>query len=167
MRFTLRPPTQADAPSLARYADNIRIWDMVRDRFPHPYTEQDALAYIDAVLGDSSSPLFVIDLDGQAIGTIGVRRGEDVERIGGEIGYWLGEEHWGMGIATEAVRQMCAYTWNETDMIHIFATVAHNNPASMRVLTKAGFSPVGVRRRAAIKNNQIIDIHYFELNKIQ
>ena len=48
-------------------------------------------------------PFFTIDVDGKAIGRIGVTRGKDVYRKSAEIGYWLAEPFWNRGIMSCAI----------------------------------------------------------------
>lgn len=91
---------------------------------------------------------------------------EDCESLAGNVGM-AGRTILGCGIMTNVVREFCVCIFANTDMIHLFATVAHYNPASIRVIEKAGFSKVGVRHRAAIKNNVLVDIHIYELVKIK
>ena len=57
-----------------------------------------------------------------------------------EIGYWLGEPYWGRGIATRAVRALIDYAFAHFDLMRLYATVFEWNPASARVLEKAGFT---------------------------
>lgn len=81
---------------------------------------------------------FAIVLDGTAIGGIGIEPGSDGFRKSAGIGYWLGEPFWGRGIATEAVKAVTGYAFSEFDLYRIEAGVFGWNPASMRVLEKAG-----------------------------
>jgi len=80
-----------DASSLARHADNRRIWLMVRDRFPSPYTIEDAEHWVHHCVRALPATDFAIEVDGEAAGGIGVVLCDDVERISAELGFWLGE----------------------------------------------------------------------------
>ena len=81
---------------------------------------------------------FAIVVSGEAIGGIGLRLGTDIFRRSAEIGYWLGEPFWGRGIATEAVGAVSQYAFESFDLCRLEAGVFEWNPASMRVLEKAG-----------------------------
>lgn len=94
MKYTLRPFVMEDCESLAGNADNINIWNNVRDRMPYPYTVDDASAFITSVQSDDRSPAMAIVVNDHAVGMVGAKRGDDVERISGEVGYWLGEPFW-------------------------------------------------------------------------
>ena len=51
--YLLREWRATDCTSLARYANNINIWRNVRDRFPHPYTEEDGRFFIGNIVPQS------------------------------------------------------------------------------------------------------------------
>ncbi len=153
----LREFRRGDEPSLVRHANNRRVWMNVRDSFPYPYRQSDARAWVRLASHDGLNQVFAIDVDGFAVGAIGIRRGEDVYRMSAELGYWLGEEYWNRGIATEAVIAMCNYAFDLLRLHRLHAEVFEWNLASMRVLEKAGFVREGVLRRSAVKDHQVID----------
>jgi RimJ/RimL family protein N-acetyltransferase len=157
----LRAPRDADARALAKHADNREVWINLRDRMPHPYAPSDALAWIAAIQEESPRVSFAIDLNGEAIGSIGLVPGTDIERCTAEAGYWLGAAYWGQGIATSAVRRICRYGFEELGLVRIFATPIAWNPASARVLEKAGFEREGVMRSACIKDGRVMDMFLY------
>ena len=146
-----------DAASLARYANNRRIWRNLRDLFPHPYTLADAEAFIARTKDQPRETVFALEVDSQAVGAIGVRLKEDIERIAGEMGYWLGAPFWGRGLMTEAVRAFTTFALEEFQLTRLEAWVYEWNPASACVLKKAGYKLEGIMRRSAIKDGQVID----------
>ena len=162
--FILREWKVSDITSLSENANNINVWNNVRDCFPFPYTEQDARQFIDMV---SAKPKpvtdFAIVINGQSAGGIGINLNSDVERISAEIGYWLGEPYWHKGIMTEVVKEMTAYCFSHFPLRKIYAPVFEFNTASQRVLQKAGFTKEAVLKQAAIKNNRVVDFHYYSL----
>jgi ribosomal-protein-alanine N-acetyltransferase len=160
----LRPFRMEDADSLTRHAHNRKIAARLRDRFPFPYTKQDAKRFLSAVTKrDEHSTEFVlaIEVDGEAVGGIGVILGTDIERVSGELGYWLGEEYWGRGIVTAAIRQFAPWAMERFSLTRLHADTFHDNPASARVLEKAGFVRESVKRRAAIKHDEIKDLNVY------
>lgn len=161
--FTLRHFQDGDQDALVANANNIKIFNNVRDVFPNPYTYDDALWWIDAnKQTDKLTTCFAIDVDGEVIGAVGVVLGGDVYRISAEIGYWLGENYWGKGIASEAVKQMTEYTFNNFPEIErIWAGIFDFNRASMRVLEKADYHFEGIQKKSAIKNGVVLDIHVY------
>jgi [ribosomal protein S5]-alanine N-acetyltransferase len=130
----------------------------MRDRFPHPYLDEHADAWLAyAVVDPPREGLYAIDIGGEAVGTISVERQMDIEWRCAEIGYWLSEAHWGRGVATEVVQRLTATVWEHTDIIRLFASVFAWNPASMRVLEKAGYVREGVHARSGVKDGVVID----------
>ena len=161
-KFVLRPLNISDADSLAGNADDKKIADNLR-AFPNPYTKKDAEEFISAYSGKDN--VLTISLDGKASGCIGWFQGHNVERLSAEVGYWLGKEHRGKGIMTEAVKVLSRYIFDNTPIIRLYAVPFEYNPASMRVLEKAGFTKLAVLRKAGFKNGKIFDLHYYELLK--
>ena len=156
-RSRLRPWYPGDEDSLVRHANNRKVWRNLRDAFPHPYTTADAREWIR--IANPSSPLanFAIIVEGAAVGGIGLVLKDDVFRRSAEIGYWLGEEFWGRGIVTEAVRSVTEYAFSNFDLCRIFAGVFEWNPGSMRVLEKAGYEFECRTRKSITKDGETID----------
>jgi len=153
---TLRPWRPGDEETLVPHANDRRVWRNLRDRFPHPYTSNDATQWVRMarLLADSQ---FAIEVGGAAVGGIGFEQLDDVYRAGAELGYWLGAELWGRGIMTEAVRAVAAHAFASTDILRLQAGVFSWNAPSMRVLEKAGFTREAVHRSAVLKEGEIID----------
>ena len=87
-----------DVSSVAKYANNRKIWINLRDGFPHPYQLSDAENFLSKVVQQNPRTVFAIADDKEAIGSIGLMLGEDVHRFTAEIGYWLAEPFWNKGI---------------------------------------------------------------------
>ena len=146
-----------DAASIVEHANNRKVWLNLRDRFPHPYTSRDARAFLKSVLAARPETNFAIDVDGAAVGGIAFHVQSDVERVGAELGYWLGEKFWGRGIATAAVRAVTEHALATPGLLRVFALPFAHNRASVRVLEKAGFTLEGVLRSSAIKDGHVLD----------
>ncbi len=151
---TIRPWRASDLESLVLHADNPRIAANLRDVFPSPYTRADGEAWL-AVAARPSN--FAIEVDGAAVGGIGLRLGEDVHRRTAEIGYWLGEAYWGRGIVTEAVGALTRWGVEAFDLVRVDAHVFAPNVASARVLEKNGYVLEGRLRRRVEKRGEILD----------
>ena len=136
--YILRPWRESDCNSLAYYANNISIWNNLRDSFPHPYTSDDADAFIKMASVEPYSQ-FAIEVSGRAVG--------------------------GMGIVSDALSELISYIFTETDLIRLYALTFDFNEKSMRVLRRNGFKQLAVMHRMGIKNGKIIDMHYYELLK--
>ena len=74
---TIRSFHPGDEISLARHANNRKVWINLRDRFPHPYTETHAKSWIRQVEKQVSETSFAIAVDGDAVGGIGLVPGDD------------------------------------------------------------------------------------------
>ena len=148
---------ESDAAELARHADNRNVWLQLRDRFPHPYSIDDARGFIAFASGAEPETAFAVTVDGQPVGSIGVVLGEDVERCSAEVGYWLGESYWGRGIATRALVGFTRYAFAAYGLERLFAVPLAANTASCRVLEKAGYRLEGRMRRSAVKDGVVHD----------
>jgi RimJ/RimL family protein N-acetyltransferase len=155
--FIIRDWKIEDAPSIAKYANNRKIWMNLRDAFPHPYSLHDAEAFISRVVKSDQAHLFAIATQSEAIGGIGFVPGKDVHRYTAELGYWLAEPFWGKGIMTQAVRSLAAYAMHDLRLHRLYAEPYSTNPASMRVLEKAGFICEGRLRSNAFKDGKVLD----------
>ena len=162
---SLRVYTLADAESLAKYANNPKIADNLRDGFPHPYTRENALEFIRIATAKNPPTLFAIADSVEVIGGIGLMPKTDVHRLTAELGYWLGEPFWGQGIGAESVKAIVSYGFETLGLLRIFAEPYDSNPASCRVLEKAGFVLEGRLKNDVIKNGIIRDSLMFALTR--
>jgi [ribosomal protein S5]-alanine N-acetyltransferase len=153
----IRPFRSGDRDAIVRHANNWNVARNLRDRFPHPYTVADAEAWLTLVPTLSPATNFAIATADELIGGIGVELQSDVFRRGAELGYWLGETYWGRGIATAAVQAFTRYAFEAHDLLRIFANVFSWNPASGRVLEKAGYLREGVLRASVVKDGHTLD----------
>ncbi len=156
-RCTVRSWRPDDVEALARHANSRAIWRNLRDRFPHPYTRADAELWIRLAREADPETHFAIAVGGEAVGSIGFELQTDVAYRSAEIGYWLGEAYWGRGIATEALVAVTAYAFAHFDLCRLYAFVFEWNPASARVLEKAGYVCEGRLRKSVTKEGRTID----------
>lgn len=150
-RCIVRPWRKGDAGALVSHANDIEVAKYLRDRFPHPYTRQDARAFLKHAVAAEDPTNLAIEVDGEAAGAVGYVPGRDVERFSAEIGYWLGRALWGRGIVTEAVELVTAHAFSDLGMLRMFALPFADNPASARVLEKAGYTREGLLRSSSVK----------------
>ncbi|WP_312599277.1 GNAT family N-acetyltransferase [Brevundimonas sp.] len=146
-RLVLRAPAPQDAPRIAALANDLDIARMTK-RMPHPFRVRDADDFVLQVASQdpARANTFVIDHeDAGPIGVIGLFEGED--RVP-ETGYWIGREYWGRGFATEALDAALVWASRKWKRRALVAGHFADNPASGRVLEKAGFLYTGETRRA-------------------
>ena len=153
----IRSWSPGDAVALQRYANNRNIWINLRDVFPHPYTMEDAAAFLKYVAQENPETTFAIATTSEAIGCVGLRLGVDVHCKTAELGYWLGEPFWGRGIMSEVVVEFTRYAFEAFDLHRIYAEPFESNRASVRVLEKAGFVCEGRMRGSIFKNGKVLD----------
>ena len=152
------------AAALARAIGDEAVQANLRDGLPFPYSVSDAGAFIGFALaaGDGMYSFAVTEND-VCIGSVSVTRGENIHRLTGELGYYIARERWGRGYATRAVREICRYVFENTDIVRIYAEPFADNAASCRVLEKAGFTLEGTLRSNAIKSGRIRDTRMYSL----
>lgn len=165
-RCTLTEWREVYVNSLAKYANNPRIAQYLRDSFPSPYTREDAKAWIQF---NQSQPKPITNLaivvKGICVGAIGLLPQTDIHRCNIELGYWIGEAYWGQGIVTEAVNYMIQYTFERFDVVRIYAGVFEGNTGSQKVLQKAGFTLESIIPKGVVKNGILLDEHIYSILK--
>ncbi len=165
MDCTIRKWQIDDQYDLAKILNNQKTMNHLRDGLPYPYTVEDAKEYISSMLQANQEKMFAfaISVDEHVIGSISVTRLDNIHYCTGELGYYIGEDYWGKGYATSAVKQVCQYVFEHSDIIRIFAEPFAYNTASCRVLEKAGFIYEGTLHKNAIKNGQVQDMKMYAL----
>jgi RimJ/RimL family protein N-acetyltransferase len=159
-KSTIRSFRPTDAASLTKH---VGTYSVARNMsaIPHPYSLKCAEEWIATASGRTPETHFAIAMDDEVIGGIGVEVG-DPGRPGvcdhcAEIGYWLGESFWGRGIMSEAVVALTEWAFTELGLIRLHAPVYARNPASARVLSKAGYEFEGRQRARYFKDGEFID----------
>ncbi len=154
-RLKLRPYTEADIAELLPLIGTREVAATTL-RIAHPYTEQDARAFLELARDPERMWLAVtLRSDGRQIGGIGLRI--DLQHQNAEIGYWLGVPYWGQGYATEASREMLRYGFEDLKLNRIHASHFKHNPASGRILKKLGMLYEGCQREQLLKWDQFVD----------
>lgn len=165
MEFQLRPWKHSDLDSLVRYANNPKIASFMTDAFPHPYGEEQGRAFIGYAQSGTPANIMAIEVEGEAVGGIGIHPQGDIYRRNAEMGYWIGEPFWGKGIITAAIQQMLRYAFDHFEVDRIFARPFATNEASQRVLQKAGFSLEAKLEGTILKNGITIDEYIYAFRR--
>lgn len=166
MEIKLRKWRKSDVDSLVKYANNKNIAVNLTDMFPCPYTRADAEKFIAYATSDTPNHLFAIEINDEAVGSIGIHPQTDIHRQNAELGYWLAEPFWGKGIITSAVKQIVDYTFHNTDIERIFARPFGCNIASQKVLEKNNFHLEGRFEKTIIKNGELRDELIYAIRRI-
>ncbi|WP_018478720.1 GNAT family N-acetyltransferase [Pontibacter roseus] len=165
MDFKLRPWTPADLDSLVKYGNNPNIAQNMADVFPHPYTQEKGMAFIQMASSATPPNILCIEVDGEAAGGIGLHPQGDIYRKNAEMGYWLAEPYWGKGIITKAIVQMVAYGFEHWDISRIFARPFGRNIGSQKALEKAGFTLEARLEKTFYKNGAYEDELIYAVRK--
>ena len=153
--LVLRETTEDDLPVLFEYQLQPAARHMAAFT---PADSQDRQAWLarwkKIVAGDATVSMTVL-LDGQVVGMVGgfVQDGEH------EVTYWIGEEHWGKGIATRGLSRFLD-RYGERP---VYARAVKDNAASIRVLEKCGFVACGEDRGFANARGEEVDEVIFRL----
>lgn len=153
----VRPWRRSDRDSLLRHADNVNVSRHLSLRFPYPYRPSDADAFFAMLESQADPEAWAIEVEGEAVGGIGVRRGMAEFAHSGELGYWLGEAFWRRGIVGAAVRVAVPFAMARWNLARLTAYADVRNVGSIRVLEGAGFIREGVVRARAIRAGEVHD----------
>jgi RimJ/RimL family protein N-acetyltransferase len=150
------PESRLDTQRANQPASDVHLRDVVEDDLPIFFEHQkdpeaNRMASFDArdeasfmahwakILRDGNV-VRTIEVEGRVVGNIGSWE-HDGEH---DVGYWVGREHWGKGVATAALSAFL----DELRTRPLRAHVATHNLGSIRVLEKCGFERTGAPTRA-------------------
>ena len=126
-----------------------------------PMNRQQEREWVDA-LGQDGGYHFLVCDDGMPVGIAGLD--DPVETWGrAETGYVIQPQYWDSGYATDALRELCCYAFEERRYNKVVARAYETNPASRRVLEKVGFTEEGVFRAEAFVDGEFVDVHRYGL----
>jgi len=145
-RLTLRAPAPGDAARIAQLANDPDIARMTL-RMPSPYADGDARQFVTAVASQDPRRAVTFLIDHEDHGPVGVLGLFEDGDVAPEAGYWVGRPFWGRGFATEALEGALAWARGRWKRRALVAGHFADNPASGRVLEKAGFLYTGEVRR--------------------
>jgi len=173
-RLFIRHMHPQDQPSMTRSTNSKAVSKYMSLAFPDPPTIDSTNSWIalnvarpiqtDFVICEASAP-------GDVIGGIGLKLGADVMSHTAEVGFWVGEKHWGKGYVTEALEGMTRYcfeSWEGKDgqrLTRLWGGVFGGNVGSMRCFEKCGYAKEGVMNGHAEKRGVVYDMHIYGLVK--
>lgn len=155
----LRP--EEDRESIIKNINNKKILSKLP--LEYPYTEKDYQKLVELFNiekeTDCADINFVIDVDGEAVGCISLILNKKVSnKHVAEIGYWLGENYWGRGIASEATKLLCDFAFGKLNILKLIIQALNDNIASRRVAEKNGFKLEYIRKKEAFKEGEYKDL---------
>ncbi len=166
-RLVLRPVESGDAEGVLRLAGDAEVANRTLS-IPHPMASADAAEFIAGcrirMAGGRALVLAVVEKRTSAlIGMIGVEWKEDRSRA--EVGYWLGRDHWGQGLMSEALASLLPLLFEGLRLDVVEASAFDDNPASQRVLEKCGFARLGRRVQEAPVRGRLVALDDFALSR--
>ena len=156
-KLTLRSLQITDSAGFAAYANNRNVSDHLRDAFPKPYTIDDAERFIHSASGQLLPTVLAIEYMNEIIGSIGIYIGEDIYRFNAEIGYWIAEPFWGLGIGTQVLHTMTDYAFQNFPIERLFARPLPFNFASIRIVEKCDYIHEATLKKALMKQGHFYD----------
>ncbi|KOP69694.1 acetyltransferase [Lysinibacillus sp. FJAT-14745] len=162
-RLVLRLFQTSDAETVAKLCNNYNIYKSTM-YLPYPYSLNDALSWMEHhyenFMGDFSYEFAITDKDtGELYGAIALSNNKHFNH--GEIAYWIGEEYWGKGYATEAAQSIVQFAFEEKKLHKVFARYFSTNPASGKVMEKIGMKQEGILKDHIIKDGKHEDLVYY------
>jgi [ribosomal protein S5]-alanine N-acetyltransferase len=152
-RLILRLPRRDDAPAMfANYAQDVEVTRYLTWRSHKSIEETYAILDLIQKLwrdGEAFSYAITVKGDDSLIGMIAIHPDE----FKPSIGYVLARPFWGKGCMTEAARAVVDWLLRQPDIYRVFATCDVDNPASAKVMEKAGMKYEGLLRRYMIHPN--------------
>ena len=142
-RFILRPVRMSDVTRIEHYAADKRL-AVQTPSIPHPLPPGVVASFIERALApERDEDIWVVDGGGEEDGSevMAVIRLQRLDRNQSEIGYWVAPPFWNTHVASDAVHALI--DGNPHNNATMFASVFHDNPASAKVLTNAGFAYLG------------------------
>ena len=121
---------------------------------PYPYPDDGATTWIATARPGRDFAIALRETD-DVIGGISLFESEQHRRAA--LGYWVAIELWGRGYATEAVRAVVDYGFRGLALNRVYAECHGDNPASRRVLEKAGMTFEGRLRRHSFRVDRFAD----------
>ncbi len=163
--YKIREFQNNDVETLVKQANDVEVSKYMRDSFPYPYTQENAVEWINFVKKNYSSLFFAIADENELLGGIGAVPQTDVHRFSAEIGFWLGKHSWNKGIISKALPVFCNYLFTNFNFNRLIANVFEGNEASRKILEKTGFVLEGTQRKSVFKNNRFVNHYIYGLLK--
>lgn len=159
-RLVLRPFALSDAADVQRLAGDRAVADTTLS-IPHPYPDGAAEAWISSHAErfqrrEIMTLAVTLRHSGELAGCISLRLNDVHSRA--ELGYWMGVPHWNRGYCSEAARALVAYGFEQIGLNRVYAHHLVRNPASGRVMQKAGMTYEGTQRQHVKKWDRFEDL---------
>ncbi|UHA73386.1 GNAT family N-acetyltransferase [Paenibacillus sp. 481] len=162
-RLMLRPFECSDAQRVYEFCNNYNIYKSTLT-LPYPYPLECALSWIQTHedhFNDNKLYEFAISdkRTNELYGAIALSNNQIHKN--GELAYWIGEEYWGKGYATEGAKAIIEFAFVEKHYHKVYARYFASNPGSGRVMQKVGMVREGVLLQHVYKEDKFEDLIYY------
>jgi len=113
----------------------VKAWQNASDQ----YDIEGLHFFLNLVKDNPDHPMFAIEVNGEAVGGVGLHPQKDIYSKNAEIGYWISEDYWGKGIMTKVIKEMLAYGWENLEIDRVVAIIFGTNVGSIKVAERCGF----------------------------
>ena len=163
-KFILRElDPEKDEKSIIENISNTKILNKIN--LESPYTKENYQDFVKSYEkiknGLSNDKQFIIDVNGEAVGVIGLMIKNKSKSHVGTFGYWLGEKYWGQGIVPEAIKMLVDYAFNELGLLKLKIDFLEDNLNSRRVAEKNGFTYEYTQKKECFKEGKYTDLVCF------
>ncbi|NHO31242.1 8-oxo-dGTP diphosphatase MutT [Acetobacter fallax] len=161
--YTLRGLLPEDANAIHR---QVNDWNVIRmlSRLPFPYPHELAVDWIAGTARQADEGtawhFAIIDPAGSLVGCVGLTLHQGGRRA--SLGYWIGRNHWGRGIASLAADRVCRWALANLPLDGLEAKTAQDNIASAAVLRRVGFRQTGTATMPFMARGGDIPVLTFE-----
>jgi RimJ/RimL family protein N-acetyltransferase len=159
----LREVLESDLDRIVELCQDPEISQMTLN-VPYPYTYEHARYFYDHIVLGGKSKTYAIHISEstELIGVIGINF-NPIKAWAAEIGYWMGKDYRNKGYMTEALKQIIEICFQELSLVRVCACHDPVNPASGKVMLKAGMEYEGISKAFVIKNGFYRDSVYYSI----
>lgn len=161
MMLEFRAFTPQDQDLLVAYLNDDRLTHFLSARIPQPYTPDSAAWWIET--GSKEGFVFAIVYQGTLVGSISAMPGAFEKQRSAEIGYWIAQRYWGLGVASAALEKFTRLMFATTNIERLYAAVFEGNTASERVLQKCGYHLDAVLSKALFKHGRFYNERHYSI----
>ena len=156
----LRPIERDDLSFLSEHRNDPQVWRSLG--WPKPENHRQEVAFFEDTVCDDQSTHLLVVVDDRPVGMVSFN-GEDTDHDSAELGYWIAPSEQGNGYATDAVRTLVEYGFQQRGFHRIEARVFEGNDASRAVLERLGFTHEATIRESQWIGGEYRDVEWFGL----
>jgi len=163
-RLTIKSPELKDVDAMVALVNN---WEITKwlSNVPYPYLQSDGIDFVKRSKQKhetGSSYNYLVFFQDALVGGVGLSLQENGIY---NLGYWVGKQYWGQGIATEVCCSILAFAFNDLKQTKIQAGYFEGNDASANVLKKLGFVHMATKKLFSISQNKDMCDYWMSLER--